>query len=52
MPQTVLLIHNDGAKAKVVKDALLNSPDGFFIVEWVELCSEAFQRWAGTEKTA
>jgi diguanylate cyclase (GGDEF)-like protein/PAS domain S-box-containing protein len=44
MPQTVLLIHGDGAKAKVVKDALLNSPDGFFEVEWVELCSEGLQR--------
>ena len=44
MPQTVLLIHNDGAQAKIVEDALLNSPDGFFIVEWVELCSEALQR--------
>jgi diguanylate cyclase (GGDEF)-like protein/PAS domain S-box-containing protein len=50
MPQTVLLIHNDGAQAKVVKDALLNSPDGFFIVEWVELCSEALQRLRKDEK--
>jgi diguanylate cyclase (GGDEF)-like protein/PAS domain S-box-containing protein len=44
MPQTVLLIHADGAKAKVVKDALLNSTDGFFIVEWVELCAEGLRR--------
>jgi len=44
MPQTVLLIHADGAKAKVVKDALLNSTDGFFTVEWVELCSEGSRR--------
>jgi diguanylate cyclase (GGDEF)-like protein/PAS domain S-box-containing protein len=44
MPQTVLLIHDDGAKAKVVKDALLNSADGFFTVEWVELCSEGLRR--------
>jgi EAL domain-containing protein (putative c-di-GMP-specific phosphodiesterase class I) len=43
MPQTVLLIHDDAAKAKIVQDALLNSIDGFFIVEWVELCSEAVQ---------
>lgn len=43
MPQTVLLIHDDIGKAKVVKDALLNSTDGFFIVEWVELCSEALE---------
>jgi diguanylate cyclase (GGDEF)-like protein/PAS domain S-box-containing protein len=44
MPQTVLLIHGDGSKAKVVNDALLSSTDGFFIVEWVELCSEALER--------
>jgi diguanylate cyclase (GGDEF)-like protein/PAS domain S-box-containing protein len=44
MPQTVLLIHGDGAKAKVVKDALLNSIDGFFVVEWVETCSESLRR--------
>jgi diguanylate cyclase (GGDEF)-like protein/PAS domain S-box-containing protein len=44
MPQTVLLIHDDGAKAKVVKDALINSLDGFFNVEWVESCSEGLRR--------
>jgi diguanylate cyclase (GGDEF)-like protein/PAS domain S-box-containing protein len=44
MPQTVLLIHGDAAKAKVVKDALLNSADGFFIVEWVETRSESLGR--------
>jgi diguanylate cyclase (GGDEF)-like protein/PAS domain S-box-containing protein len=44
MPETVLLIHGDGAKAKVVKDALLNSIDGFFVVEWVETCSESLRR--------
>jgi diguanylate cyclase (GGDEF)-like protein/PAS domain S-box-containing protein len=47
MPQKVLLIHDDIGKAKVVKDALLNSLDGFFVVEWVELCSEALQRLRG-----
>jgi diguanylate cyclase (GGDEF)-like protein/PAS domain S-box-containing protein len=44
MPQTVLLIHGDGSKAKLVKDSLLNSIDGPFIVEWVELCSEGLRR--------
>jgi response regulator of citrate/malate metabolism len=44
MPQTVLLIHDDAAKARTVKDSLLGSPDGFFIVEWVERCSEAVRR--------
>jgi hypothetical protein len=54
MPQTVLLIHDDGAQAKAVQDALLNSPDGFFIVEWVERCSEALQRLSrdGKERVA
>ena len=50
MPQTVLLIHDDGAKAKVVKDALLNSLDGFFIVEWVELCSDGLRLLRGDGK--
>src|SRR6202050_3090986 len=44
MPQTVLLIHDDGAKARRVTEALFNSSDGFFSVEWVERCSEAVQR--------
>jgi diguanylate cyclase (GGDEF)-like protein/PAS domain S-box-containing protein len=44
MPQTVLLIHDDAAKAKTVQDVLFNSIDGFFVVEWVELCSEGVQR--------
>jgi diguanylate cyclase (GGDEF)-like protein/PAS domain S-box-containing protein len=48
MPQTVLLIHADGAKAKVVKDALLNSLDGFFEVECVERCFEGLRRLRGT----
>jgi len=54
MPQTVLLIHDDGAKAKSVEDALSNSSDGFFIVEWVESCAEAVQqlRRDGKERIA
>lgn len=44
MPQTVLLIHDDAAKAEIVQDTLLNSIDGFFNVEWVELCSEGVQQ--------
>jgi diguanylate cyclase (GGDEF)-like protein/PAS domain S-box-containing protein len=43
MPQTVLLIHDDHAKAKMVQDALVTSPDGFFIVEWVERCSDGLR---------
>jgi diguanylate cyclase (GGDEF)-like protein/PAS domain S-box-containing protein len=44
MPQTVLLIHDDGTKAQVVKDALIDTREGFFLLEWVERCSEAVQR--------
>src|SRR3984893_1211554 len=44
MPQTVLLIYDDGAKATLVKDALVNSSEGFFTIEWVERCSEAARR--------
>ena len=40
MSQTVLLIHDDGAKAKVVKDRLLNPLDAFFVLEWVGRCSD------------
>jgi hypothetical protein len=32
MPQTVLLIHDDGAKARRVTDALFNSNDEFYNV--------------------
>jgi hypothetical protein len=44
MPQTVLLIHDDGARARRATDALFSSDDGFYNVEWVERCSEAVQR--------
>jgi diguanylate cyclase (GGDEF)-like protein/PAS domain S-box-containing protein len=44
MPQTVLLIHGNSAKATKVTKALLNSSDEFFSVEWAERCSEAVQR--------
>jgi diguanylate cyclase (GGDEF)-like protein/PAS domain S-box-containing protein len=43
MPQTVLLIHDDRAKAKMVEDALVTSLDGFFNVEWVERCSDGLR---------
>jgi diguanylate cyclase (GGDEF)-like protein/PAS domain S-box-containing protein len=44
MPQTILLVHEDAAKATVVKDALLNSSDGRFIVDWVNTCADAVLR--------
>ncbi|HTD74853.1 MAG TPA: EAL domain-containing protein [Steroidobacteraceae bacterium] len=54
MPQTVLLIHDDRAKAKMVQDALLHSLDGFYIVEWVERCSDGLRllRKKGRERIA
>lgn len=54
MPQTVLLIHDDCAKAKMVQDALLASLDGFFIVEWVERCTDGLHllRKKGRERIA
>jgi diguanylate cyclase (GGDEF)-like protein/PAS domain S-box-containing protein len=44
MPQTVLLIHDDAVKAQIVKNSLLNSPDGPFIVEWVKRCGDGVRR--------
>jgi diguanylate cyclase (GGDEF)-like protein/PAS domain S-box-containing protein len=50
MPQTVLLIHDDALKAQLVTDSLLNSIDGSFIVDWVELCADGVQRLRHVEK--
>jgi diguanylate cyclase (GGDEF)-like protein/PAS domain S-box-containing protein len=44
MPQIVLLIHNDAAKAQMVRNALLSSLEGFFIFEWVERCGDGVRR--------
>jgi hypothetical protein len=44
MPQTLLLIHDDGARATRVSDSLFDSNDGFYDVEWAEHCSEAVRR--------
>jgi diguanylate cyclase (GGDEF)-like protein/PAS domain S-box-containing protein len=44
MPQIVLLIHDDAAKAQIVRNSLLNSPDGHFIVEWVKRCGDGVRR--------
>ena len=44
MPQTVLLVHGDGTKAQSVKNALAETSEGFYVVEWVERCTEAVQR--------
>jgi diguanylate cyclase (GGDEF)-like protein/PAS domain S-box-containing protein len=44
MPQIVLLIHDDAAKAQIVRNSLLNSLDGPFIVEWVQRCRDGVRR--------
>jgi diguanylate cyclase (GGDEF)-like protein/PAS domain S-box-containing protein len=44
MPQTILLVHEDAAKAAIVKDSLLNSIDGCFIVDSVDSCADAVLR--------
>jgi diguanylate cyclase (GGDEF)-like protein/PAS domain S-box-containing protein len=50
MPNTVLLIHDDALKAQLVTESLLNSIDGSFIIEWVELCADGVQRLRRVEK--
>jgi diguanylate cyclase (GGDEF)-like protein/PAS domain S-box-containing protein len=44
MPQIVLLIHDDAAKAQIIRNSLLNSLDGRFIVEWVKRCGDGVRR--------
>jgi diguanylate cyclase (GGDEF)-like protein/PAS domain S-box-containing protein len=44
MPQIVLLVHDDAAKANRVRNSLLNSVDGLFVVEWVERCADGVRR--------
>src|ERR1700690_4151051 len=44
MPQIVLLIHDNAAKANRVKNSLLNAVDGLFIVEWVGRCADGVRR--------
>jgi diguanylate cyclase (GGDEF)-like protein/PAS domain S-box-containing protein len=47
MPQrNILLIQDDCADAKIVREALRNSGDGSFQVEWVRRCSEGLERLA------
>jgi diguanylate cyclase (GGDEF)-like protein/PAS domain S-box-containing protein len=44
MPSNILLIQDDPLDAKAVRDALINSSDGSFQVEWVRRCSEGLER--------
>ncbi|HSY07639.1 MAG TPA: EAL domain-containing protein [Steroidobacteraceae bacterium] len=44
--QIILLIQEDSADATAVQEALSNSIDGFFKVEWIRGCIEGLQRLA------
>jgi diguanylate cyclase (GGDEF)-like protein/PAS domain S-box-containing protein len=44
MPRKILLIQCDPWDAKLVQEALVNSTDGPFQVEWVRSCSEGLER--------
>jgi len=44
MAQNILLIQSDPSAARAVRDALINSSDGPFEVEWLTCCSEGLKR--------
>jgi diguanylate cyclase (GGDEF)-like protein/PAS domain S-box-containing protein len=46
MPKNILLIQADARDAKVVRDALLESGNGKFHVEWVTTCALGLERLA------
>ena len=46
LSQNILLIQDDPSDAKAVREALINSSDGPFQVEWVRRCSEGLERLA------
>ena len=46
MSQNILLIQDDSAGAEAVQDALINSTDGLFHVEWLRRCSAGLERLA------
>lgn len=52
MPQTVLLIEDNSPSASLVKQAILGSGEGPFVVEWVRKCSEAQERLCMHRKRA
>ena len=39
-----MLVHDDAAKAQIIRNTLLNSLDGRFIVEWVKRCGDGVRR--------
>jgi diguanylate cyclase (GGDEF)-like protein/PAS domain S-box-containing protein len=46
MSRHILLIQDDPSDAKVVREALMNSDDRSFKVEWVRRCAEGLERLA------
>ena len=44
MAQTILLVQEDAAGAKAVREALIHSSDGPFQIEWIKNSGEALQR--------
>ena len=51
MPRNVLLIQDDPVDAKSVQEALTQSSEGSFQLEWVTSCSAALERPAREEET-
>lgn len=49
-PRNILLIQDDASAAGAVREALTNSGDGPFQVEWVRRCSEGLERLARDAK--
>ena len=49
MSQRILLIQDDAAAAKIVIDALDQSSDATFKVEWVRRCSDGLEKLDGIE---
>ena len=43
MPQRILLIQNDPASARAIIEALANSTDGSFQIDWVKRCSDGLE---------
>src|SRR5882672_12635809 len=44
MPQTILLLNDDAAKAAIVQELLAKSTDPPFVIEWVRSCVAALDR--------
>ena len=47
MTKHILLVQDDASSAKIIIEAVANSSDGLFQVEWVRTCSEGLERLDG-----